>query len=197
MQNRQHGSLAVRTNALRGPAACPWPGLKSGTVTLCAARPLTHHALQNTQQLMVTKVRGNDSWAKHQRKFVKNLEKEAQKAGITKPLVTFEKYGDIWAQDFVEPAYLNMTGPDGRQRTMRVMLRSAQDREAGRELYEKLRGPNVGVVQAKGRDMQGWETRDPAVRALTPVGVIEGYVDNTDVTCHRSAELHHRRTAGS
>ncbi|MCK8438439.1 hypothetical protein G3I77_37175 [Streptomyces sp. D2-8] len=133
-------------------------GTASDTVTLRAAPLLTHHALQNTQQLLVTKIKGNDPWAKHQRKFVKNLEKEAQQAGITKPLVTFEKYGDIWAQDFVEPAYLNMTGPDGRQRTMRVMLRSAQDREAGRELYEKLRGPNIGVVQAKGRDMQGWET---------------------------------------
>ncbi|MFC9916310.1 protein-arginine deiminase domain-containing protein [Streptomyces sp. NPDC127197] len=133
-------------------------GTASDTVTLRAAPLLTHHALQNTQQLLVTKVRGNDAWAKHQRKFVKSLEKEAQQAGITKPLVTFEEYGDIWAQDFVEPAYLNMTGPDGRQRTMRVMLRSAQAREAGRELYEKLRGPNVGVVQAKGRDMQGWET---------------------------------------
>ncbi|WUP61409.1 protein-arginine deiminase domain-containing protein [Streptomyces sp. NBC_00258] len=133
-------------------------GTAADTVILRAAPLLTHHALQDTQQLMVTKVRGNEAWAKHQRTFVKNLEKEAQRAGITKPLVTFEKYGDIWAQDFVEPAYLNMTEPDGRQRTMRVMLRSAQDREAGRELYEKLRGPNIGVVQATGRDMQGWET---------------------------------------
>ncbi|MGV9456452.1 protein-arginine deiminase domain-containing protein [Streptomyces sp. NPDC003635] len=133
-------------------------GTSADSVTLRAAPLLTHHALQNTQQLLVTKVSGNDPWAKRQRAFVKKLEKESQAAGITKPLVTFEKYGDIWAQDFVEPAYLNMTGPDGKQRTMRVMLRSAQDREAGRELYEKLRGPNVGVVQAKGRDMQGWET---------------------------------------
>lgn len=133
-------------------------GTTADSVTLRAAPLLTHHALQNTQQLLVTKVKGNDPWAKRQRAFVKKLETESQAAGITKPLVTFEKYGDIWAQDFVEPAYLNMTGPDGKQRTMRVMLRSAQDREAGRELYEKLRGPNVGVVQAKGRDMQGWET---------------------------------------
>ncbi|MEU9731459.1 protein-arginine deiminase domain-containing protein [Streptomyces sp. NPDC048002] len=133
-------------------------GSTADSVTLRAAPLLTHHALQNTQQLMVTKVAGNDPWAKRQRAFVKKLEKESQAAGITKPLITFEKYGDIWAQDFVEPAYLNMTGPDGKQRTMRVMLRSAQDREAGRELFEKLRGPNVGVVQAKGRDMQGWET---------------------------------------
>jgi protein-arginine deiminase len=133
-------------------------GTASDTVTLRAAPLLTHHALQNTQQMMVTKVKGDDPWAKTQRKFVKELEKESRAAGVTKPLVTFEKYGDIWAQDFVEPAYLNMTGPDGRQRTMRVMLRSAQDREAGRELFEKMRGPNIGVVQAKGRDMQGWET---------------------------------------
>ncbi|NBM20906.1 protein-arginine deiminase domain-containing protein [Streptomyces sp. GC420] len=133
-------------------------GTASDTVVLRAAPLLTHHALQDTQQLLVTKVRGSDPWAKRQRKFVGKLEKEAQRAGITKPLVTFEKYGDIWAQDFVEPAYLSMTGPDGRARTMRVMLRSAQDREAGRELYEKLRGPDVGVVQAKGRDMRGWET---------------------------------------
>ncbi|MFE0677079.1 protein-arginine deiminase domain-containing protein [Streptomyces sp. NPDC058867] len=133
-------------------------GSTADSVTLRAAPLLTHHALQNTQQLMVTKVAGNDPWAKRQRAFVKKLEKESQAAGITKPLITFEKYRDIWAQDFVEPAYLNMTGPDGKQRTMRVMLRSAQDREAGRELFEKLRGPDVGVVQAKGRDMQGWET---------------------------------------
>ncbi|GGR58682.1 protein-arginine deiminase domain-containing protein [Streptomyces aurantiogriseus] len=133
-------------------------GTASDTVTLRAAPLLTHHALQNTQQLLVTKIGGNDPWAKRQRTFVTTLEKEARQAGITKPLVTFEKYGDIWAQDFVEPAYLSMTGPDGRLRTMRVMLRSAQDREAGRELYEKLRGPDIGVVQAKGRDMQGWET---------------------------------------
>ncbi|MGW5638385.1 protein-arginine deiminase domain-containing protein [Streptomyces sp. NPDC003832] len=133
-------------------------GTTSDSVTLRAAPLLTHHALQNTQQLLVTKVSGNDPWAKRQRAFVKQLDKESKAAGITKPLLTFEKYDDIWAQDFVEPAYLNMTGPDGKQRTMRVMLRSAQDREAGRELYEKLRGPNIGVVQAKGRDMQGWET---------------------------------------
>nr|WP_228044105.1 protein-arginine deiminase domain-containing protein [Streptomyces ferrugineus] len=133
-------------------------GTASDTVTLRAAPLLTHHALQNTQQLMVTKARGNDPFAKRQREFVRGLGKEARQAGITKPLVTFEKYDDIWAQDFVEPAYLNMTGPDGRQRTMRVMLRSAQNREAGRELFERLRGPDVGVVQARGRVMQTWET---------------------------------------
>ncbi|WP_399030450.1 protein-arginine deiminase domain-containing protein [Streptomyces sp. 15-116A] len=121
----------------------------SDEVTLRVAPLLTHHHLQKAQQLMVTKVPGKGQWERLQQKFVKDLAAEVKKAGITKPLITFEKYGDPWAQDFVEPAYVSMTGPDGRPQTMRVMLRSDQrDREAGRELFEKVRGKNVGVVQA-------------------------------------------------
>ncbi|MBC2900323.1 protein-arginine deiminase domain-containing protein [Streptomyces sp. PSKA01] len=121
----------------------------SDSVTLRVAPLLTHHHLQNAQQLMVTKVRGGGEWNEIQRKFVKDLEKEVKAAGITRPLMTFDKYNDIWAQDFVEPAYVSMTGPRGRRQVMRVMLRSAQpDREAGRELFEKVRGRDIGVVQA-------------------------------------------------
>ncbi|GAB2755459.1 protein-arginine deiminase domain-containing protein [Streptomyces bullii] len=124
----------------------------SDAVTLRVAPLLTHHPVQNTRQVMVTKVRGNGEWERLQRMFVKNLAREVQRAGITEPLVTFEKYGDIWAQDFVEPAYVSMTGPGGKRHVMRVMLRSAQpDREAGRELFEKVRGRNVGVVQVTDR----------------------------------------------
>nr|WBO76472.1 protein-arginine deiminase domain-containing protein [Streptomyces sp. SBE_14.2] len=119
------------------------------SVTLRVAPLLTHHHLQNAQQMMVTKLRGAGDWNEIQRKFVKDLEKQVKAAGITRPLVTFEKYGDIWAQDFFEPAYVSMTGPRGRRQTMRVMLRSDQPgREAGRELFEKVRGRDIGVVQA-------------------------------------------------
>ncbi|MEV6400737.1 protein-arginine deiminase domain-containing protein [Streptomyces sp. NPDC051907] len=130
----------------------------SDDVTLRAAPLLTHHHLQNAQQLMVTKVPGKDDWARRQQAFVKGLAAEAKSAGISKPLVTFDKYGDIWAQDFVEPGYVSMAGPGGRRQVMRVMLRSAQaDREAGRELFEKLRGNGVGVVQVSGvRDSEEW-----------------------------------------
>ncbi|HLL35006.1 MAG TPA: protein-arginine deiminase domain-containing protein [Streptomyces sp.] len=124
----------------------------SDSVTLRTAPLLTHHHLQNTRQVMVTKVNGAGEYGRLQRRFVKDLEKEVEAAGITKPLVTFEKYGDPWAQDFVEPAYVSMTGPGGKRHVMRVMLRSAQlDREAGRELFEKVRGRDVGVVQVKDR----------------------------------------------
>ncbi|MFH8769815.1 protein-arginine deiminase domain-containing protein [Streptomyces sp. NPDC017958] len=127
-------------------------GSTSDSVTLRVAPLLTQHHLQDAQQVMVTKVRGGGEYGRLQRKFVKDLAKEVTKAGITKPLVTFDKYADPWAQDFVEPAYVSMTGPDGRRQVMRVMLRSAQlDREAGRELFEKVRGRNIGVVQVTDR----------------------------------------------
>ena len=103
-------------------------------------------------------MKGKDDYARRQQAFVKGLAAEVKSAGIDKPLETFDKYGDIWAQDFVEPGYVSMAGPGGRPQVMRVMLRSAQaDRAAGRELFEKLRGNGVGVVQVSGvRDSEEW-----------------------------------------
>ncbi|MFJ8466643.1 protein-arginine deiminase domain-containing protein [Streptomyces swartbergensis] len=124
----------------------------SDAVTLRVAPLLTHHHLQNTQQVMVTEVQGEGPYSRLQQKFVAELAKEVKKAGVTTPLVKFKKYADPWAQDFVEPAYVSMTGPGGQRHVMRVMLRSAQpDRDAGRELFEKVRGRDVGVVQVTDR----------------------------------------------
>jgi protein-arginine deiminase len=120
----------------------------SDAVTLRVAPLLTQHHLQDTQQVMVTEVQGEGEYSRLQQKFVAELGKEVKKAGIAAPLVTFKKYADPWAQDFVEPAYVSMTGVDGQRHVMRVMLRSAQpDRDAGRELFEKVRGRDIGVVQ--------------------------------------------------
>ncbi|GAA4305099.1 hypothetical protein GCM10023086_22720 [Streptomyces venetus] len=124
----------------------------SDSVTLRVAPLLTQHHLQNTQQVMVTEVQGEGPYSRLQQKFVKELATEVKKAGVTTPLVKFTKYADPWAQDFVEPAYVSMTGPGGKRQVMRVMLRSAQpDRDAGRELFEKVRGRDVGVVQVTDR----------------------------------------------
>ncbi|MFH8896640.1 protein-arginine deiminase domain-containing protein [Streptomyces coeruleorubidus] len=124
----------------------------SDSVTLRVAPLLTHHHLQNTQQVMVTEVQGEGTYSRLQQKFVAELGKEVKKAGVTAPLVKFKKYADPWTQDFVEPAYVSMTGPGGQRHVMRVMLRSAQpDRDAGRELFEKVRGRDIGVVQVTDR----------------------------------------------
>jgi protein-arginine deiminase len=134
---------------VRLTVSVPGRASTSDDVTLRVAPLLTQHHLQQARQVLVTKVRGTDEYAREQRKFVTALEKEVRRAGITAPLVTFEKYDDPWAQDFVEPAYVSMAASGGKRQVMRVLLRSAQpDREAGRELFEKLRGKDVGVVQA-------------------------------------------------
>ncbi|MFF8382286.1 protein-arginine deiminase domain-containing protein [Streptomyces kanasensis] len=136
------------------------PGGRTTTddVTLRVAPLLTHHHLQAAQQLMVTKVPGKDDYARRQQAFVAGLAQEVKSAGITPPLLTFDKYQDVWAQDFVEPGYVSMPAVDGRRQVIRVMLRSAQpDRESGRELFEKLRGRGVGVVQVSGvRESEEW-----------------------------------------
>ncbi|WP_443041669.1 protein-arginine deiminase domain-containing protein [Streptomyces sp. B21-083] len=133
-------------------------GLSSDEITLRTAPLLTQHHLQKTEQVMVSKLPVNTDFARGQHEFVNSLGKAVKAAGVTKPLVTLDGYDEIWAQDFVEPAYVSMTGADGHRQAMRIMLRSAQpDREAGRELFEKLRGPNVGAVQVSGvRDSEEW-----------------------------------------
>ncbi|QKW07414.1 hypothetical protein HUT18_14490 [Streptomyces sp. NA04227] len=147
----------------------PGGGAKPTTdrVTLRTAPLLTHHHLQRAQQVLVTEIKGDDPYAREQRKFVKSLAEEVKKAGITAPLVKFTQYGDPWAQDFVEPAYATMAGPGGKPQGMRVMLRSAQPtREAGKELFGKLRGPGVGVVQVTG-------VKDSEEETLNSMGNLE------------------------
>lgn len=141
-RQKWNGEVKVRFTLTGGGTS------RSDDVVLRTAPVLTHHQLQRAEEVLVTKVKGAGAYGRDQRKFVAELAKQVKDAGIAKPLTTFTKYGDPWAQDFVEPAYASMPGPDGGQHTMRVMIRSAQpDRDAGRELFEKLRGPDVGVVQ--------------------------------------------------
>ncbi|MFF5979238.1 protein-arginine deiminase domain-containing protein [Streptomyces olindensis] len=147
----------------------------SDAVTLRVAPLLTHHHLQNTQQVMVTEVQGQGPYSRLQQKFVAELAKEVEKAGVTTPLVKFTKYADPWAQDFVEPAYVSMTGPGGRRHVMRVMLRSAQpDRDAGRELFEKVRGRDIGVVQVTDRA----EPDDWSLNSMGNLETIPPYAHN-------------------
>ncbi|WP_240001511.1 protein-arginine deiminase domain-containing protein [Streptomyces sp. ST1020] len=152
-------------------------GSTTDSVTLRVAPLLTHHHLQNAQQVMVTKMSGDedDLYGQEQAKFVKNLAGEVKRAGITAPLITFTKYNDPWAQDFVEPAYVSMTGPGGKRQAMRVMLRSPQpDRDAGRELFEKLRGRDIGAVQLANPD----QPKDWSLNSFGNLETIPPYTHN-------------------
>ncbi|KAK1483905.1 hypothetical protein CCUS01_15606 [Colletotrichum cuscutae] len=71
--------------------------------------------------------------------------------GRKEPLYLFNQSDDIWAQDFVEPAYASMPGPNGQPISLRIMLRSAQSvRTAERQVFGQLRGKGVGGFQPEG-----------------------------------------------
>ncbi|KAL4881760.1 hypothetical protein BJY04DRAFT_217826 [Aspergillus karnatakaensis] len=121
-----------------------YDGQSSGSdvVALKLAPVLTHHHLQQVDTLV--SVTTNSS---AQQLFLSDLSESHRQAKIENPLYLFNGSDDIWAQDFFEPAYASMPGPDGPI-AIRIMLRSAQStRTAGRQVFEQLRGKGVGVFQ--------------------------------------------------
>jgi len=124
------------------------------TVALRAAPVLTHHHLQQAQQIMVSRMNQEQSkelgfpgMEKDSARFVAELGKVVASAGLTRPF-EFTGHADMFPQDFFEPMYTSLPGRDGRSQSMRVLFRSHQvGKDAGRELYERLRGPDVAIVE--------------------------------------------------
>lgn len=120
----------------------------SDTVALKVAPVLTHHHLQRVETLVSTAANGSNPV---QQGFLRDLDAGRVAAGVDSPMYLFNQSSDIWAQDFFEPAYASMPGPDGKPISIRVMLRSAQStRTGGRQVFEQLRGPGVGGFQPEG-----------------------------------------------
>ncbi|KAM0325352.1 hypothetical protein ACHAQA_007337 [Verticillium albo-atrum] len=112
------------------------------SVALRVAPVLTHHHAQAVSRAFVTAARWGGT---AQPAFVADFERNAADAGID-DVYQFQ-YGDIWTQDFFEPGYASIPGPDGPV-VIRILIRSAQSyREAGIEVFEKLRSDTVGAVQ--------------------------------------------------
>jgi len=114
------------------------------SVALQIAPVLTHTHLQRVETVVSTA--GNNS-EPIQANFIRQIDEAHVKAGVTNPLLLFNQSDDIWAQDFLEPAYASMPGPNGPI-AIRVLLRSAQStRTGGRQIFEQLRGLGVGGFQ--------------------------------------------------
>lgn len=117
----------------------------SDFVTLRVAPVLTHHHAQLAKKAFTTAALWNNS----QVSFVSNFQKNVARAGIDEPVFLFTG-DDVWTQDFFEPGYTSIPGPNGPL-ILRVMIRSVQSfRESGREIFTKLRSSNVGAVQHLG-----------------------------------------------
>ncbi|SPN99941.1 uncharacterized protein DNG_02793 [Cephalotrichum gorgonifer] len=124
-------------------------------VAMKQAPVLVHHHLQEPEVVLTT--RGDKDLSPWQARFVEALEENVAEMRDDIPVLPFNDTMDIWAQDFLEPAYASMPGPDGPI-SLRVLLRSAQStRHAGRQVFEQLRGPNVGGFQPGRGSGFGWE----------------------------------------
>ncbi|KAL4886212.1 hypothetical protein BJY04DRAFT_213743 [Aspergillus karnatakaensis] len=129
----------------------------SDAVALKLAPVLTHHHLQTVEILVSTASNDSDPI---QLDFVRQLDDAREGAGIDNPLLLFNQSSDIWAQDFIEPGYASMPGPNGPI-SIRVILRSAQStRTGGRQVFEQLRGPGFGGFQPPSGSGSGFGHRE-------------------------------------
>lgn len=114
----------------------------SDQVALRVAPILTHHHLQAPDQVFTVAGRGRPAQAQ----FAAFIANYTAQAGVKKPVYMFDE-SDIWAQDYFEPGYTSIPGPEGPV-YLRVNIRSSQPgRSAGRRVFSELRSDSVGAVQ--------------------------------------------------
>ncbi|KAG8405107.1 hypothetical protein J3459_011397 [Metarhizium acridum] len=81
-----------------------------------------------------------------QAQFAALIANYTAQAGIKKPVYMFRER-DVWTQDYFEPRYASMPGPEGPV-YLRVNIRSSQSwRGAGRRVFSELRSDSVGALQ--------------------------------------------------
>lgn len=112
-------------------------------VALRVAPILTHHHGQAAERVFTTTGEGK---ADYSRQLVTDFKNHTAQAGIEKEVYVFDDF-DVWSQDFFEPSYSSIPGPEGPI-VLRIMVRSSQStRASGRQVFKNLRSDTVGAVQ--------------------------------------------------
>ncbi|KAF5591048.1 arginine deiminase type-3 [Fusarium pseudoanthophilum] len=123
----------------------------SDTVMLRVAPVLTHHHLQTVEQVLTVQDVSNP----YLDDFANILDSITKAAGLKKEIGFFLMDGkrfDKWAQDFVEPGYASMPGPNGTV-SIRILIRcprAGTGQEGGQHLFLYFRKAGVGAVQHLG-----------------------------------------------
>ncbi|PHH85547.1 hypothetical protein CDD83_261 [Cordyceps sp. RAO-2017] len=119
------------------------------SVALRVAPVLTHHHGQLAEQLITADgISDSDPSASYreQAPFAKDFMQTSDRIGM-KEEARILHTNDTWVQDYFEPGYSSIPGPDGPI-GLRIMIRpSKMDREAGRLAFQSLRSDTVGAVQ--------------------------------------------------
>lgn len=101
---------------------------------------VTHSHVDFVEQLISSPTQDPQNAA-----FRRDLEQGLTQAQQPAPLYLDPKPTDLWAQDYFEPCFASMPGPNGPV-SMRVLLRSNQQRKESHLQLLTLLGPNVGVT---------------------------------------------------
>ncbi|KAI9043154.1 uncharacterized protein KD926_004337 [Aspergillus affinis] len=110
--------------------------------------------LNSTDEQVIT-VEGNTTGTPWQKKYTEHLSKAVSNVSLDTDVYLCNHSDDIWAQDFMEPGFANMPGPNGTI-SIRIMIRCSQDsRVAGRQLFEYCRKARVRAVQHLGGACDG------------------------------------------
>ncbi|KAJ6784411.1 hypothetical protein PWT90_10457 [Aphanocladium album] len=133
-------------------------GARSGSdlVAMRQAPVLLHHHLHSPDTVITLQTeQGVSAW---QSTFVNSLKKIISGLDRGLPLLVLNDSNEVWAQDFMEPGFATMPGPNGPI-SVRVLLRSAQSsRPNGRRVFAPpLRGAGVGGWQPGTGSGFGWE----------------------------------------
>ena len=124
-------------------------------VAMRQAPVLLHHHLQAPDTVVTFQTAPGVSAYQH--RFVSTFQSTLRDAFPTLPLLVLNDSNEVWAQDFMEPAYASMPGDNGPV-SIRVLLRSAQSTRAnGRRVFEHLRRKGVGGWQPGLGSGFGWE----------------------------------------
>lgn len=113
----------------------------SDSVALRVAPVLMHHHAQAAERVFTI----DDDVGLTLPEFNQALRAAVKTAGITEPVYGFADM-DKWVQDWFEPAYASIPGPDGPV-VIRIMVRSFQNRRSGGQVFTDLRAATIGAAQ--------------------------------------------------
>ncbi|RCI13770.1 hypothetical protein L249_7989 [Ophiocordyceps polyrhachis-furcata BCC 54312] len=123
----------------------------SDFVMLRVAPVLSHHHLQKIDTVMTGKpLVSNSSYSRQRYKermaMVSGLQQSMKNAGLESPLHIFQHSDAYWPQDFFEPGYQSMPGPNGTIGLRIVMFPQYHVRQTP-YLMRELRAAGVGAVR--------------------------------------------------
>lgn len=159
-------SLAIEGKDIVRNAAA-WDGFVDLTLTVSAdgttgsdkvrmrvAPLLTYHHGLTSEQTWVS------AWSSQGNQAMRaDLSDACAAAGVPQPRTISTT--DAWAQDFFEPGFMSMPGPNGTQHVIRVNIRSANER-GPITAQNPLRAAGRVVWQLRGKDVAGIQEYDPA-----------------------------------